>query len=357
MKMRYNNKRKKLETNVYYTKNNGQKGSRIIRADSPQELEIAVAEFKKRLSTQNISSEKLSLEGWFNFYIENLTSKNKESTIHKKKRFFNLYIPKYLKETSLNKITTEQLQIVYTEMQKKGYSENTIAGIHQDIGVLLNSAVKLGKLKSNPNKLTVIKGYKNGKKVFIDIEQMNYLLKHIENKECYLELLFLYTTGVRRGELLGLKWDKIDPSTKTVRLSTQITSAGDKIYVDVPLKTKGSERIIKIPDFVFEKLMKRRGTSHSEYVFTHKGRHWNPNEFTAAVYRIMKKFGFDGISPKQFRNSFVKAAIKDNISLKIIQQALGHSKFSTTADIYGELTNEDAFCIAEVFDKSASELS
>ena len=114
------------------------------------------------------------------------------------------------------------------------------------------------------------------------------------------------------------------------------------------LKTESSIRTIQLSKEVFDIITDYTGND-TEFVFCNRrGKVWNYMTFAYTLKRAFREFGLPNMSTKHFRNSFVKTAILNNVPLKIIQQILGHSKQSTTADIYGELLDSDAFMISDV---------
>lgn len=91
----------------------------------------------------------------------------------------------------------------------------------------------------------------------------------------------------------------------------------------------------------------------SDFVFTNsKGNCIGYTAFRLAMKNIFKKCGLEYRSFKQFRNSYVKTAVLNGVPLKVIQNILGHSKLSTTADIYGELESEDTFYVANKMEQA-----
>lgn len=152
-------------------------------------------------------------------------------------------------------------------------------------------------------------------------------------------------TGCRKGECLGLKKQYINKEQLTVNIAGQLTESG----YSPQLKTNSSYRTVKITKKVMD-IITQYDSKDSEFVFTYKGNVWSTGLFGYYQKRLFKAYGRPEISVKQFRNSFVKTAILNNVSLKVLQNILGHARQSTTADIYGELLTEDTYMVANIYD-------
>ena len=162
MKIRFNNDRNCLETNIYFSYDNGKRGSRIIRGSSTKEIEEKAAQFLKEISETSLLSSGLTLQNWFNYYINHICpSINKQRTIDNKKNNFKP-LPEHIKQTPLNKLTPETLQIVFDELSKR-YSQNTIAIQKEVLCTVLNAALDLHKISENPMNKVKLKGFMVGK--------------------------------------------------------------------------------------------------------------------------------------------------------------------------------------------------
>ena len=201
-------------------------------------------------------------------------------------------------------------------------------------------------IKENPLQGCSIKNFTNGAKHYISLEETKTLLNHMKNSEQYHNyyriLLFLAFCGCRIGEVLGLQQDGLDVDNCIVEIKAQVTN----YHFSRTLKTKSSLRKIKIPQFVMQEISKN--LPKSDFVFVNsKGGSIGYKSFTDNLKKACNECGIEYRSPKQFRNSFVKTAILNSVPLKVLQNILGHSRYSTTADIYGELECEDTFFVAE----------
>lgn len=347
---RFNSSKLQFECNYGYKDNFGQRQSRIIKGKSVDELTENLKSTIRKIEDNNVLKETVTLKNFFEFYITNIAPiKNRKSTINNKINTIK-NIPSHIWESRLCDITTIQLQLMFTSLQDK-YSQNTIASLHEVLSTVLNQAVRYKIITTNPLKDCPVKSFKNGEKNYISLEETKTLLTFLKTTKqynhYYLPVLFLAFTGCRIGECLGLQKDALDIKNNTVKIKSQV-SAG--VFYNV-LKTDSSFRTIKVPAFVMQEISSN--LTDSDFVFTNsKGNCIGYTAFRLAMKNIFKKCGLEYRSFKQFRNSYVKTAVLNGVPLKVIQNILGHSKLSTTADIYGELESEDTFYVANKMEQA-----
>lgn len=345
--IRFNPDKQRFEHNYGYKDNNGVRQSRILRADSLAEMETLIIEFNKKISDNDVSNNSVTLGNYIRYYIDNIDKvKNRDSTVYIHNKVVRT-IPEHILNTKLCELNDSVLQLMYNDLANR-YKQNTVKYLHQLLSTILNFAVSHNVIEENVNKLCVVKGYENGEKFYLSPQEIVKFLNFLKSSKKYISLykpcLFLAVTGVRRGECLGLKKQYLDYTNYTVKIVGQIRTANGKPLYTKKLKTKTSKRVIKLNKEIFDTIANFDENNDTEYVFTStRGGRWDNKYFSDKLRVACKEYGIEGFSAKQFRNSFVKTAIKKNISLKIIQSILGHAKLSTTADIYGELVAEDTF--------------
>lgn len=342
---RFNSQKLQFECNYGFKDNYGVRQSRVIKGRSVDELTKNLKEFIKKVKDNNILKDTVTLRNFFDFYIKNIApAKNRASTI-RNKITNTKKVPDSIWDSQLRNINTTQLQLMFASFSSK-YAQNTIANVHEILNTVFNQAIAYNIIKDNPIKGCTIKGYTNGAKNYISLEEIKTLLDYMKSTKryyrCYLALMFLAFTGCRIGECLGLKKDALNITNSTVRFKSQYSNG----KFSNTLKTASSFRTIKIPKFVMEEIVTNLVPT-CDFVFTNsRGNHLDYVNFRSSMVTVFAKCGLEYRSFKQFRNSFVKTAVLNGVPLKVMQNILGHSKLSTTADIYGELENEDTFFVA-----------
>lgn len=180
----------------------------------------------------------------------------------------------------------------------------------------------------------------------------------------------LLITGARRGEILGLKWDKVDFEGNKIHICNNILYRADRgIYEDTP-KTKTSDRFIALPPETMQLLRRYRVWQAEErlrlgayyenhnFVFAQdNGKPMHPDSVTTWLDRFSKRHGLPHINPHAFRHTMASMLYFNGVDSVTISKRLGHAQVSTTADIYAHVMEEadqkSADILADIFLKKA----
>lgn len=160
----------------------------------------------------------------------------------------------------------------------------------------------------------------------------------------------LLITGARRGEILGLKWNKIEWDENQIHIDNNLLYSCDRgIYEDSP-KTKQSKRYIKLPQETMALLKKYKewydeqaqiwGSlwKNTGFEFVQEdGSPMDPSSLTNYCGTFSKKYGLPHINPHAFRHTMVSLLYYNGVDPITISKRLGHSKVSTTTDKYGHI--------------------
>jgi integrase len=132
------------------------------------------------------------------------------------------------------------------------------------------------------------------------------------------------STGLRRGELLGLKWSDVDLNKGIIRIQRQILRQNGAV-VEAPLKTKNSYRNIAIGTDTVELLWQIKQQSTSEYVFpSPTGGPISPDSVLHMLQRVLKRAGLEKIPFHSLRHTFSVLALQDGVDVKTLSAMLGH---------------------------------
>jgi phage integrase len=222
-------------------------------------------------------------------------------------------------------------------------AKSTLRLIKTALGAIFREAVCDGTIIKSPM-VGVMKIGKNKRKVDSQLpteEQIKDLLRLIQVKEwpmqrdkmMYAFFLLAVTSGLRRGEMLGLKWSDIDKKNNKISVNRQVTNAGR----NEPLKTKASYRTIHIPKKTIENLCALEDTSKSEYVFDcgNISCHSWLGYFTMSAKKLMRLLHFpEDCSLHSLRHYHATYLLSKGVSIKIVSKRLGHSSVVVTLDNY-----------------------
>ena len=178
------------------------------------------------------------------------------------------------------------------------------------------------------------------------------LCESVKNTQLELPVTLASYLGLRRGEVLGLRWRDIDFEKNILRVNNTRTKAGGNVIEKEP-KTEKSKRVLVMPAQVVEVLLnektrqveirkKHQNYYDNDYIFTkHDGTPFKPNYLSACFRKHIEKLGIEEIRFHDLRHSFASIANQAGIPITEISSAMGHSSPSVTYSVYThEFTKE-----------------
>ena len=269
---------------------------------------------------------------------------------------------------TLRELEARHLQMFYSEMLRR-VTPNTVIHYHAVIHSALKYAVKTDMLIQNVAG-KVDRPRKNSfQPVFLSAEEMQKMFEALRGTKLELPVLVAAFYGLRRGEVVGLKWDAIDFEQGTISVKRTVTSTIiDGKYQEFEqksAKTKSSLRTLPLVSNIWEKLLALReqqkenrrvcGNCYSKkydgYVFVDAmGNIFNPRSVTANFSKLLEQNGLRHIRFHDLRHSCASLLLANDVPLKHIQEWLGHSDISTTANIYAHLDYKSKITSAQAME-------
>lgn len=256
----------------------------------------------------------------------------------------------------LTEVEPKHIKMLYDEILEQGYTTNTVIHYHAVLHQALAYAVKNDYILSNP--ADRVKRPKKNKHIssFYTKEEILTLLDIAKDDSIYIPIVLSSYYGFRRSETLGMRWSAIDFENKTITVNHKVTELTENgktiIYAEDKLKTKSSYRTLPLIPVVEEKLLEHKaklernqklfGNSYCkeymDYVCVDEmGKLFRPNFVSDHFRWLLKKYGLKKLTFKELRHSCASMLVAEGIPMKSIQEWLGHSNFSTTADIYSHI--------------------
>ena len=319
------------------------------QAEVKEKLKKAIAENEKIDITK---TDKFTVGQWMDIWFEDYcTLKVRPSSHQTYKGYIEHHIKPYIGDVPLNKLTSLQLQRMYKTLltkgridriesknQPKGLSAKTVRNINQVISSAMDVAIEQKIISENPTDGCALPKIERKEMHTIPAEQLEAFLKEAKNSGVY-EMYYLdLATGMRRGELLGLKWSDIDFAHGIIHIRRQISRI-DGVIREMPLKTKNSYRNVPISDNAVEMLKEMKTHSSSNYVFSSPtGGPISPDSVNNMLHRALKRAGLEQIRFHNLRHSFATLALQNGVDIKTVSEMLGHFSASFTLDTYAHVT-------------------
>jgi integrase len=314
-------------------------------------------------------------ESFINEWFETVYCQDKsETTIETRRYIIDGHLIPYFKKMPIKDINTRVIDTFFAELRKNGryprkkteheekenkdLSESYLHIIFSLLNQAFKKAVAWGLIKANPmenaQKISV-KNNKSKKNKAWTKEEVNIFLEAASKKGLVAPFLVDVVTGLRRGELLGLKWEDIDFKSKTITINgTLYRRKGEGLKYKPKTKTDSSDnRVIPIPDAIVEVLQKEKalqdemkeklGNSYNSenFVFINdKGRPIDPDYLTRKFREIVKTLNVKKITLHGLRHTAATLLMKLGVHVKIVSDILGHSRVQVTLDFYSHSNEE-----------------
>lgn len=161
-------------------------------------------------------------------------------------------------------------------------------------------------------------------------------------EEGYYELFLLELgTGMRRGEILALKWSDLNFKTGELHIERQVYIIKAEVIISEP-KTKASIRTVILPPSLLKTLVAYKETVDSEWMFpspTDNGRPRNPSSVRKRLQLILERAGCKKVRFHDLRHTFATMALEHGMDVKTLSATIGHVSSVTTLDIYSHITD------------------
>lgn len=325
-----------------YTDRISGKRKQILKRGFPTKREAVSWEAAQR-STQ-ISTTSMTFRELMSRYFD--YRKPRQRTVENYSNMLEIHFP--FMDTEVEKITKARLLDWYVDLTNKGLAPGTV----NLVLVVVKGIFKFGSLyyELPDNSLTLrrLKGVKRKYDTWT-IEEFNAFLEAVEGDLYKVLFLFLYWTGVRKGELRGLQYT--DFKDGTVHIQRQMTDHGL-----APLKTDSSERTLKLPDVVQEAIQPVLEACSEERPFVFGGEGPIPNVTLYDHFnRAVNKSGVSRIRIHDFRHSFATNMICSGAPIVAVSRYLGHSTITMTLNTYTHLlekSDDEMLEIANLISKT-----
>jgi len=292
---------------------------------------------------------------WLKAYVESIKDELSPFVVKLYSKTYAVTFNEFWGETNpyLKDITTEDIIAFYDYLKTERKIKNvTIKHYSNVIRPALRRAYKEKLIKENPHDFVPTIKKEKVTHNFYDQEDMEKLFTALKGHKMEFPLRMLAYYGLRRSELLGLKWSAIDFTNKTIEINHKVLVVEKEIYRSDKMKTQTSLRTLPLIPQMEQELLNQKayieknidyfGTAYNftykDYVFVHEnGDLILPDCLTHNFAKILKRNGLKYIRLHDLRHSCASIMLKNGVQMKQIQEWLGHSNFSTTADIYSHL--------------------
>ena len=286
---------------------------------------------------------------WIDFWYKYFSSPKLRPTTQAtyENRIYGHIIPSVGK-IPLSKLTQNDLQQFYAKLKRtgrkvnvelkgSGVSDRMVRSCHALCRSSLEKAVEEGLITRNPSIGCKLPPKKNGEMKVLTQNEIVRLLNQAYDEGYYEMFLLELTTGMRRGEILGLKWRDINLETGELNIKRQLTTKG----ISVP-KTKSSIRTILLPPDMLELLREMKKTAKYDWIFpspVKEGEPRNPTAITKRFRIMLERAHCKHVRFHDLRHTFATMALENGMDVKTLSAMIGHVSSETTLNIYSHVTD------------------
>ncbi|QNK39843.1 tyrosine-type recombinase/integrase [Caproicibacter fermentans] len=307
-------------------------------------------------------------------WLESTKRSIERTTYQSYKNMIDARIDKHFRDlgVTLAEVEPKHIEMLHEKIFKDGFTANTVIHYHAVIRKALQYAVKNGLIDHNPADRVdrpKLNRYLAG---HYTREELMTLFDVVKNDPISVVILLAAYYGLRRSEVLGLRWSCIDFEQKTITINHKVTEGKEDgktvLFTEDKLKTKSSFRTLPLIPAVeellkavrtrqeqYRKLFKKSyDVSYLDYICVDQmGVLFRPNYITDHFHWLLEHYQLRKIRFHDLRHSCASLLLAQGIPMKAIQEWLGHSTFATTADIYSHLDfsskRESAEAISSAF--------
>ena len=287
------------------------------------------------------------MEEWLDLYLPNV----EQTTRVGYKTKLRCYIKPALGDILIGSLRADHVQKMVNDMLAKGLSPKNIRDTFNNINAAMKKAVVLRMIPFNPCEGVVLPKVKKYRAKVYDNDMIHTLLDIAEGTDMYIPILLGALLGLRRGEMLALRWDHIDLKNKVIHIRSNMVNGEDGFIIKAP-KSEAGIRDLVIGDEVLAELKKAR-QKYMEDALTspyfqnlnfvirqEDGSPLHPDSMTRKWSRFLKDHDLPHIRLHDLRHSNATALIQAGVNPRVVQQRLGHSDVNITLNTYTHVLPE-----------------
>jgi integrase len=255
----------------------------------------------------------------------------------------------------LDKLTARQIQTFYTDTLsagrkdgKGGLSAQSVKHIHRVLSTALAQAVRLQLLLRNPCAAVEPPRTPRREMHCLDESQTVQLLSAARGTRLYIPILLAVTTGMRRGEILGLRWADVDLEAGVLAVRQSLEQTIGNLRFKTP--KSGKSRVVSLPEILQRELHKHKGAqaerrlllgsayqNHDLICPQENGGPWHPDSLTHGFAVLIRGTDLPPVRFHDLRHSHATQLFKRGVNVKVVSERLGHSTATLTLDVYSHV--------------------
>lgn len=268
---------------------------------------------------------------WYDIYKKPYL---RESSLNMIKYVLNQHILPFIGGYRLRDISPMQIQAIMATMSDK--SNSLQSKVLVSLRSIFKAAQENGLVAKSPvSSMLKAGGKKTPEKVALTVAESQLLLERVSNPRARTFLLIALHTGMRRGEIAGLRWDDVDFKKKVIHVRHNAVMGRYETTISDELKTSAGKRDIPMSEELEEWLLARKKNSHSQYVIAME----NHQPLTKSSYKSMwklieRELPEAHVTAHILRHTYITRLFEAGLDIKEVQYLAGHSTVDMTLRVY-----------------------
>ncbi|GGC89761.1 tyrosine-type recombinase/integrase [Enterococcus wangshanyuanii] len=297
-----------------------------------------------------------TVNNWLDYWLESVAVFNvKPSTFDSYKSKIDCHIRPALGDIHLSELTSTKIENFINSTKEK-ISINSLHAVFRVLKTALKYAEKLNFVQRSLYENIQLPKVKKPKIVTITRTEHKRLVKEAKKSPEGLSVLLSLETGMRIGEISGLKWKDIDFENQTISVQRTLQRVGTlsegkfrtHIIEEKP-KSETSERIIPLSTALVKRLQRAKNQSKSVYVISKGEKFVEPRTIRYQFKRLLESLKLPKCSFHALRHSFATRCLEKGVNIAVISSLMGHASTKMTLDIYTNSNlNEERLAVESV---------
>lgn len=268
-----------------------------------------------------------------------------------------LHIAPTIGAVPLRSLSASSISSLLSSLIAAGHSR-TAQLVFVLLRAVLRSAVACGRLKRSPMEQIMPPRHSRSQPRWWTPDELRQFIVATKDSPYHVAWQLALCCGLRRGELAGLRWSDVDRRQSVLHICNQRQPISGQGVIDAPPKSSAGVRDIPLPSALLS-LLDQHGAAQTavaaingkpkpRYVVSRDGTPINPHRLNHALSEDIARSGVRPINLHGLRHSMATLAVSLGVSMRVLQSLLGHSSYTTTANIYTHVLQTDQ---ADAIDK------
>jgi integrase len=297
---------------------------------------------------------KVTLREYLERWLGHMTTQVSPRSVENYREVVEHWIAPALGNVKLAKLQPEQIAQTYSNAlahggrNARGLSPRSVVMMHRTLSQALKQAVAWKLIGSNPAASCKPPRIERKEMKVLDMGATASLIEFAKGGRLYVPILFFTLSGVRRGEVTAIRWNRLDLTAGKLSIASSIEQTAQGIREKPPKSGKG--RSVTLPALLVEELRRHkigqaedllrlgiRQTDATHVCLRGDGSPWPPRVLTHAVGRLIRSSGVSRVRLHDLRHGLATHLLTANVHPKVVQEILGHSSIQLTLDTYSHV--------------------